>query len=168
MIFNKIKNHLPALCKNGKYISIKFENERINELTGLLKDHIQNFLYVGLPNEIYIDLSNIDFIVNNQKINGLWKANDENAKNIITEYKSWNEFMKKNKGKLESLFKMINKINEDIFMTMFVIGFIENLPNGEQNKFKLIIEKAKKAIMKLTSEYNPKIQEEFNKLILLN
>ena len=76
--------------------------------------------------------------------------------------------MKKNKGKLKNLFKMFDKINEDIFMTMYVIGFVENMPKKEQTKFKLIIGKSKKAIKKFTDEYNSQIQEQFNKTILLN
>ena len=52
------------------------------------KKHNKNFVFEGLPKIIYINLGNIDFIVDSQKINGLWKANDENIKNIISEYKS--------------------------------------------------------------------------------
>ena len=167
-VFEKIKNNLPLICKKGNHISFKFDNENIDGLKGLIKNHNQNFVFEGLPKIIDIDLGNIDFIVDNQKINGLWKANDENIKNIISEYKSWSEFMKKNKEKLKNIFKKFSKINEDVFMTMLVIGFVEDIPKKEQTKFKLIIGKSKKAIKKLTNEYNSQIQEEFNKIILLS
>ena len=110
--------------------------------------------------KIEICYGNIKSLVKAQKINGLWLADENNFSFLNIGNKTMDEFKKNNKAKLEKIFEK-NNINDDILMTIIVIGFIEKFVKDKQ-KMKLIIQKAKKEIKKNYQNYNEKIQKDFN------
>jgi ubiquitin len=113
--------------------------------------------------KVEIFYGNMKSLVKEQKINGLWLADNKNFSFLNIGYKNIDEFKKANKAKLEKIFEKEN-INDDILMTIIVIGFIEKLVQDKQ-KLKLIIQKAKKEVMKNYKNYNEKIQKDFNEEI---
>ena len=113
--------------------------------------------------KVEIFYGKIKSLVKEQKINGLWLADNKNFSFLNLGYKTIDEFKKANKAKLEKIFEKEN-INDDILMTIIVIGFIEKLVQDKQ-KLKLIIQKAKKEVMKNYKNYNEKIQKDFNEEI---
>ena len=113
--------------------------------------------------KVEIFYGNMKSLVKEQKINGLWLADNKNFSFLNLGYKTIDEFKKANKAKLEKIFEKEN-INDDILMTIIVIGFIEKLVQDKQ-KLKLIIQKAKKEVMKNYKNYNEKIQKDFNEEI---
>ena len=116
--------------------------------------------------KIEILLGDIKSIVKNQKINGLWLANEDNMKSLNIGYKTLDEFKNKKKNSLSKLFGN-EKISDDILMTIIVIGFIEKLVENNQ-KMKLMIQKAKKEIKNNFKNYDEKLQNDFNEEIFGN
>ena len=113
--------------------------------------------------KVEIFYGNMKSLVKEQKINGLWLADNKNFSFLNLGYKTIDEFKKANKAKLEKIFEKEN-IDDDILMTVIVIGFIEKFIQDKQ-KLKLIIQKAKKEVMKNFKKYNEKIQKDFNEEI---
>ena len=111
------------------------------------------------PVKIEIIYGDIKSLVKNQKINGLWLANNDNMSYLNIGYKSLDEFKNKNKEKLNKLLGN-EKISNDILMTIIIIGFIEKYVENKQ-KIKLIIQKAKKEIQHNYAKYDEKLQNEF-------
>jgi ubiquitin/uncharacterized protein YegL len=113
--------------------------------------------------KVEIFYGNMKSLVKEQKINGLWLADNKNFSFLNLGYKTIDEFKKANKAKLEKIFEKEN-IDDDILMTVIVIGFIEKFIQ-DKRKLKLIIQKAKKEVMKNFKKYNEKIQKDFNEEI---
>ena len=117
-------------------------------------------------NKIEIFVGDTKSLVKNQKINGLWLANEDNMKSLNIGYKTLDEFKNKKKDSLSKLLGN-EKINDDVLMTIVVIGFIENLIENNQ-KMKLMVEKAKKEIKNIFKNYDEKLQKDFNEEIFGN
>ena len=114
-------------------------------------------------NKIEIFHGDIKNLVKNQKINGLWLANNDNMRFLNIGYKTLDEFKKSCKNALNKILAKV-KISDDILMTILVIGFVDKFIEDKQ-KMKLIIQKAKKEILKSFKGYNEELQKEFNKEI---
>ena len=114
-------------------------------------------------NKIEIFHGDIKNLVKNQKINGLWLANNDNMRFLNIGYKTLDEFKKSCKNALNKILAK-EKISDDILMTILVIGFVDKFIEDKQ-KMKLIIQKAKKEILKSFKGYNEELQKEFNKEI---
>ena len=114
-------------------------------------------------NKIEIFHGDIKNLVKNQKINGLWLANNDNMRFLNIGYKTLDEFKKSCKNALNKILAK-EKISDDILMTILVIGFVDKFIEDKQ-KMKLIIQKAKKEILKSFKGYNDELQKEFNKEI---
>ena len=139
-----------AKIKNEFGLFILVDNVDIDQI----KESKYNIL------KIEICYGNMKNLVKAQKINGLWLSDKNNFSFLNIGYKTMDEFKKTNKTKLEKIFEKSN-IDDDILMTIIVVGFIEKFVKDKQ-KMKLIIQKAKKEIMKNFSKYNEKIQKDFN------
>ena len=87
-------------------------------------------------------------------------------KSLNIGYKTLDEFKNKKKNSLSKLFGN-EKISDDILMTIIVIGFIEKLVENNQ-KMKLMIQKAKKEIKNNFKNYDEKFQNDFNEEIFGN
>ena len=114
-------------------------------------------------NKIEIFHGDIKNLVKNQKINGLWLANNDNMRFLNIGYRTLDEFKKSFKNALNKILAK-EKISDDILMTILVIGFVDKFIEDKQ-KMKLIIQKAKKEILKSFKGYNDELQKEFNKEI---
>ena len=145
-----------ANIKNDFGLFIFVDNVNLNEIK------TSNYY----PYKIEIVRGNIKDLVKNQKINGLWLADNNNLSYLNIGFKTFEEFKK---GFNKSLDKLIGKenISNDILMTILVIGFIETFVENKQ-KMKLIIQKAKKEIVKNFKKYNEKFQNDFNEEIFNN
>ena len=139
-----------AKIKNEFGLFILVDNVDIDQI----KESKYNIL------KIEICYGNMKNLVKAQKINGLWLSDKNNFSFLNIGYKTMDEFKKNNKTKLEKIFEKGN-IDDDILMTIIVVGFIEKFVK-KKKKMKLIIQKAKKEIMKNFSKYNEKIQKDFN------
>ena len=106
----------------------------------------------------------IQSLIKNQKMNGLWLANLENMRFINIGFKTLDEFKNKNKENLNKLLGNEN-ISDDILMTILVIGFIDKFFDDKQ-KFKLIIKKAKNNIKKYFKNYDENFQKEFKEKLI--
>ena len=113
---------------------------------------------------IDINYGDINKLVKNQKINGIWMANSDNINSLYLGYKNFNEFKKNNKEILDNLFKK-EQINDNILMTILVLSFINTFIK-DQKKLKLIIEKAKKEVKKNFNKFDDSFLEEFGNKIL--
>jgi ubiquitin len=113
---------------------------------------------------IDINYGNINKLVKNQKINGIWIANSDNINSLYLGYKNFDEFKKNNKAILDNLFKK-EQINDNILMTILVLSFINTFIK-DQKKLKLIIEKAKKEVKKNFNKFDDSFLEEFGNKIL--
>ena len=169
---------------NSSYIGINLDQKSIEEIRKdiLTLANIKNdyglFIFVDnvnlneikksnyCINKIEIVRGNIKGLVKNQKINGIWLADNNNMDCLNIGFKTFEEFKK---GFNKSLDKLIGKenISNDILMTILVIGFIETYVEDKQ-KMKLIIQKAKKEIGKNFKKYNEKFQKDFNEEIFKN
>ena len=114
--------------------------------------------------KIDINFGDIKNLVKNQKINGIWKANENNFHYLQIGYKNIGEFKNAKKENLKNIFGNEN-FNDDILMTIIIICFIMKFVK-DKKKLKLILEKAEKEVKKNLSKFNDKIKEEFKNKIL--
>ena len=116
--------------------------------------------------KININFGDVKNLVKNQKINGIWKANEDNFNYIQIGYKNIAQFKKDKKDILKKIFGN-EKIDDDILMTIIIICFIMKFVK-DRKKLKLIIEKAEKEVKKKISNFNEKLKEDFKNEILEN
>ena len=148
-----IKAKIKKPIKNIFYISIN--DMEFEEYLNKGKDQIHR---------IDICYGNIKKIVKNQKINGIWTANSENMKILYLKYKTLEE-LKKEKGKILNDLFGTKTIEDDILMTILVVGFIETFIK-DLKKFKLILGKAKKEIIKHFDKFDESFLKGFCDKIL--
>ena len=155
--YEEFKKYIFTLSgiKNLMGLDLLLDNKKFNE--------INDFLMVKKIEIIYGDIKKL---VKNQKVNGIWLANQDNINSLFLGYKNFDDFKKINKNILDNLFKE-EKICDDIIMTILVIAFIETFMK-DQKKLKLIIEKAKKQIKINFKNYDEKFQQEFSNQIIIN
>lgn len=144
-----------AGIKNQIGLDILIDNQKFNK--------IENFLMVKKIEIIYGDIKTL---VKNQRVNGIWLANQDNLNSLFLGYKNFDDFKKNNKNILDNLFKK-EKINDDIIMTILIIAFIETFIK-DRKKLKLILEKAKKQVKINFKNFDEKFLQEFSKQIIIN
>jgi len=104
--FEKAKNYI-------------LEKAKIDNGYGLVYE-IEGRDFVEKINICFGDVKNL---VKNQKINGIWKANEDNFNYIQIGYKNIAQFKKDKKDILKKIFGN-EKIDDDILMTIIIICFI--------------------------------------------
>ena len=98
---------------------------------------------------------NVYSIIKNQKINGLWEANEENIKILKEEGLFFNEFYEK--------FKRIYSLDiKNIIFTLFVITFLKTFPY--KYRYKYILKKSIN-LLKDKFDYNEDMQRKIDNFI---
>jgi len=162
----------PPDFKNDNYDNFRKEiikMAKIKDMTGLCilinnNDYSQFNGNLFEIKRIDINYGDINKLVKNQKINGIWMANSDNINSLYLGYKNFDEFKNNNKAILDNLFKK-EQVNDNILMTILVLSFINTFIK-DQKKIKLIIEKAKKEVKKNFINFDDNFLEEFGKNIL--
>ena len=155
-----LKNVLLKLDINGKIEDYDFYNEE-NYLNNKIKETIYDIFYYNLYSNRTLkifskkefNLSQLDNIIINQKMNGLWKNDNFNLSWFNFDKKKWKEFLMINKTKIKEIFK--KSIKEEAIFNLIVLSYIISV-SSEKIRSNLIF---KKAIKGLHDKY-PSINEE--------
>ena len=105
------------------------------------------------------DLTIEEKLVKNQKLNGLWKVDPQNLKLLNFTVQKWKSFLQKNEKLITSLY--VGK-DEVIIFNMLIICFINKCYKRQMGKFKLLLHKTKKQILKKNSNYSDEKQKKCN------
>ena len=110
-----LKNYIFSLAgiKNHMGLDLLNDNKKFHEINDFLKVKKIEIIYCYFKT-----------LVKNQKVNGIWLANQDNINSLFLGYKNFDDFKIINKNIMDNLFKE-EKINDDIIMTILVIAFIE-------------------------------------------
>lgn len=144
---------------NGKCL----ENERL--LIDYGDSKFNKIIHVPLRKEIfcqknYFNLNeniNIYLIIKNQKINGLWEANENNIKIL----KKAGLFFEQFYEKVKIAYSLDNR---DIIFTLLIITFLKSFPF--KYRYKFILQKAIN-LLKDNIDYNEDMQRKINNFIYL-
>jgi len=115
-----------------------------------------HFLFEGktdlkIFSKINNNLPKEDNIILSQEINGLWKMDIAKLSWFNFNKEKWNEFIQKNKNKINSIFE--KDISENIIFNLVILSYIIKTSAGKM-RYKLIIKKAIKGLNKQCPEIN--------------
>ena len=151
---NFIKKEFKKLNIQGNISDFEFYSEEklINEkMKERLCDIFGTNAEIKIFSKIRNNLPKEDNIILGQEMNGLWKMDISRLEWFNLTKGKWNEFLKKNKEKIKTIFK--HEIPEDAIFNLVVISYIMKIAAGKM-RYKLIIKKAIKGLNKKWPEIN--------------